>query len=1216
LPLSRLLYQRLHDHLFSSAPAVNGTATAGSDFTPASGQLTFLAGNNTPQTITVPITPDNNVEPDETFTIQLSNPIGATISSAATATILNDDVLPVITIVAGANVQEPNTNGTFILNRTGDLTAALTVNLGVTTGTATSGVDYQAISPTVTFAAGSNTTTINLNALDDDIYEGTESVKLALVAGSAYTIGASSNAEISILDNETQPLLTITPATQSITEKNIGGPANNATFQVQLSGKSATPITVNYTTVNGTATAGSDFTAISGPLTFLAGSITPQTVTVPITPDNTVEPDETFSLQLSNLIGASIGSPVATATILNDDILPVVTITAGTNAKEPNTTGSFVLSRTGDLTTALLVNLAATNGTATSGVDYQPIGSTATFAAGSSSVIITINLIDDDLYEGTENIKLALAVGSAYTIGAIGGTEISIEDNETIPTISITPANQSVIEKNLGDLANSALFQVQLSGKSATAITVDYTTLDGTATADSDFTATSGKLTFSPGKTFQTISVPITPDNTVEPDETFTIQLSNSVGANLPAINQATATIQNDDSLPLVSISPITNLNLPIEQLPNQQTITFNRNGDLTLPLIVKYRLTRLIGSTTQEITNTVTFATGQNTTSIPLAIDSSAVYREIEKDTISLIPDSSYAITPNNPITTFNLGSNQTIPTITISDSEIIEGDSGVTNMRFVVRLSNPSNQSTTVSYQTADGSATAGKDYTASSGTLIFAPKEIEKTINIPIIGDKIVEKNEDFTIILSNPTAGATITKASALGLIKNNDIATVSVAVPDTQAGEPNNPGQFSINLDLAAEIPITVQYALTGTATFGTDYQSLPGTVNFAPGQTSQLVDINVIDDKILEGTETVQLQLKQSPDYQVATGKDTGTVTIADDEIATTNLTTLKSSIFKIENVSSTGTTLKFRKIEHQAFCRNELSLFTVDDDNGTINGIAPGQTGYQNAALQRSQVLFAALSDSPVDLQMDGQIDRYINLGASDKLGLLMVVGSSIDDLNQGAKADVLFSFPTANTGSTYTRYTTNGSIQQLAWEDTKTGGDQDFNDLGLEISIEQAPNVIGTEQQGTKDIVDLRSFTGKKTFDISITGDAFYSNTVGLYKVDDLDGKIDGFKYGDSGYLAAALKRIVTSGVKGTNQSVQLDGGSILAPFLIANNSVANLLAGTTAPVYFGNAIGNADKVDHIRLLGDNKFAFEDLFGGGDRDFNDVVLQIYARP
>jgi hypothetical protein len=1213
------------------------TATIDEDYTVTFDPIVFNPGEPLVKTLSFQITGDRVVEADAVFTITLGTPItvgaseaiGATLGTqiTATGTILNDDTLPSVTIAAGINAKEPNANGNLTLTRTGSTDLPLTVTLNYLGSTATVNTDYQTLPTFVTFAVGQTQAVISVTPIDDDLYEGSESVKANLVNNSSYSVGATRSAEIAIEDNETLPTLTITSASPSIIEKNSGEPANNASFQIQLSGKSATAVTVNYTTVNGTAIAGSDFTATSGQLTFATGSTTPQTILVPITPDNIFEPDETFSLQLSNPIGASISSPF-TATILNDDVLPTITIAARVNAQEPSTTGTFILNRTGDLSSTLTVNLAATPGTAISGIDFQTIATTAIFAAGSSSTIINVNAIDDDFYEGSETVRLAIQTGSAYTLGASTSAEIAIIDNETIPTLIITPTTQSIVEKNSGDPVNSASFQVQLSGKSATAITVDYSTINGTAISGSDFTATTGKLTFAPGSLSQTILVPITPDNTVETNETFSIQITNpiTVGASeaigaIISTTSATATIQNDDvlptvSLPTISIVPIDNSNLPIDQLPNQQTITLKRDGDPNQPLIVNYLLTKLIGDKTQEITNTVTFAAGQSITTIPLTVDSTAIYRELEKDTVTIIGDPNYAIDSLSKPTTISLTNNQTAPTISISDTEIIEGDSGTSNLRFTIQLSSPSAQTTSVSYQTADGSATSNKDYTATNSTLVFAPKEIEKTIDISIIGDKIIEKDENFILTLSNPTSGATLNKATAIGLIKNNDKATVSLTVTDAQAGEPSNPGQFSINIDSATEIPIAIQYALTGTATAETDYQALPGIVTIGPGETSQLIDIDIQNDNILEGTEVVQLKLQPSTDYQIANGKDTGIVSIADDERALPNLTITSASIFKVENGASTGTTLKFRKLEHQAFYRNEVSLFTVDDDNGTIGGIAPDQTGYQNAAIKRSQVIFAALSDSPVDLQLDGQIDRYINLGTSDRIGFLIVVGSSIDEINQGTKADVLFSFPSANTGTNYTRITNKNTVQQLSWEDSKTGGDGDFNDLSLEVSIQQAPNIIDTKQQGTKDLLDLRSFTGQKTFDIGISGDAFYKNTVGLYRVDDLDGRIDGLKFGDSGYLAAALNRTVTNGVKGDNLTVQLDGGSILAPFLVANNSVANVLAGATAPVYFGNTLGNADKIDHIRLLGDNKFAFEDLVGGGDKDFNDVILQISARP
>jgi Calx-beta domain/Domain of unknown function (DUF4114) len=1198
---------------------INGTATAGSDFIPISGRISFAPGNNIPQTILIPIIPDNNIEPDESFSLQLTNSIGASPTGGASVTILNDDGLPTINIAAGLSAQEPNTNGTFILSRTGNTTTTLTVNLTTATSTATSGIDFQAIDTTATFAVGSSTATIQVQPIDDDIYETTEKVGLALLAGSGYTLGTTTNAEISITDNETQPIISIIPTSQNITEKNNGDPANSASFQIQLSGPSATDITVDYATVNGSATAGSDYTATSGKITFATGSITPQTISIPITSDNTVESDETFTLQLSNPIGASIGAiNTATATILNDDILPAITISAGVNAQEPSTTGTFILNRTGDTTSALTVNLAAPTGSASSGIDFQNIGNTITFLAGSNSATVNVIAIDDDIYETAETIGLAIQSGTTYTIGATASAQINITDNEAQPSLSITPSNQSITEKNSGETSNNATFQIQITGKSATPITVDYTTVNGSAQAGSDFTTTSGQLTFAPGSTTpQTVFVPITPDNTVEVDENFTFRLSNAVGASLGT--PATAIIFNDDSIPLpkITINLIGNQDLPVEQLPAQNTITLKRDGDLGQPLTIRYLLSRSIGATNQNTNSSATFAAGQSEITIPLTIDSNAIYREIERDTLTLTADPSYNLDELNKTVTINLGNNLNPPNITISDAEIIEGDSGTSLLRFTARLSSPSAQATTVNYQTNNGTAIAGQDYTASTGSLTFAAKEVEKIVEILVINETIVENNENFTITLSNPSNGTTLSTATATGLIRNNDIPIASLIVTDAQAGEPNDLGQFQIAIAAAAEIPVTITYGITGTATPGTDYITLPVTVTIAPGQTSQTIDVTIQDDSLVESPETVQLQLQPSPNYTITPDRNSGTVAIADNDIAPPQLTTLPSSLFQIQN--GTGvTSLKFRKTNHQASYRNELSLFTVDDSNGTINGITPTQTGYQQAALGRAQIVFSALSDSTVDLQLDGQIDRYLQLGANDRFGLMLVSNSSIDELKRGVNADVLFSFPAANNNNLYTRITPQGTIQQVAWEDAR-GGDGDFNDLGVEISIEQAPNIIGTEQQGSREVIDLRSFTGKKTCDIKITGDAYYSNTVGIYTVDDLDGKINGLSIGDAGYVAAALIRAVASGKKGDDFSVQVDGGTILNSFIVANSSIANILAKTTSTdaVFFGNTVvGNADKADHVRLLGDNKFGFEDLWAGGDRDFNDVVLQIVVRP
>ena len=144
------------------------------------------------------------------------------------------------------------------------------------------------------------------------------------------------------------------------------------------------------------------------------------------------------------------------------------------------------------------------------------------------------------------------------------------------------------------------------------------------------------------------------------------------------------------------------------------------------------------------------------------------------------------------------------------------------------------------------------------------------------------------------------------------------------------------------------------------------------------------------------------------------------------------------------------------------------------------------------------------------------------------------------------------------------------------------------------------------------------MRSVTGTVKADFTVNREAAYNNFVGLYKVDDVSGSIGGLKPGDAGYAQAAVKaRVGGIDLQVANQGTatftdkQLTGGAILAPFLIVNGTVDQVLNGQTNQVYFNYLGANPDKVDHIRLLGNNTFGFEDIFGGGDRDFNDMIVR-----
>lgn len=224
-------------------------------------------------------------------------------------------------------------------------------------------------------------------------------------------------------------------------------------------------------------------------------------------------------------------------------------------------------------------------------------------------------------------------------------------------------------------------------------------------------------------------------------------------------------------------------------------------------------------------------------------------------------------------------------VPTISSASQTIVEGQSGTKNLNYTVNLSAASTSTITVQYATSDISATAGSDYTATNGTLTFAPGETSKTFGVPIIGDTVVESDETFKVTFSNAT-NATISTSPVSGTITNDDsvpappqpslvIAPVSIA--EGNSGLTNM--VFSVTLSAASTSSVTVNYASSnGTATVGSDYVATNGTLTFAPGETSKNITVSINGDTDVEPDETLNLTLSSAVGAIIATATGVGTI--------------------------------------------------------------------------------------------------------------------------------------------------------------------------------------------------------------------------------------------------------------------------------------------------------------------------------------------------
>jgi pimeloyl-ACP methyl ester carboxylesterase len=330
------------------------------------------------------------------------------------------------------------------------------------------------------------------------------------------------------------------------------------------------------------------------------------------------------------------------------------------------------------------------------------------------------------------------------------------------------------------------------------------------------------------------------------------------------------------------------------------------------------------------------------------------------------------------------------------------------------------------------------------------------------------------------------------------------------------------------------------------------------------------------------------------------------------------------SNVIAINSTNPTQS-VQFTTLSHVNSLNNEIGLFRVDDTLGSVNGILPGATGYLQAALGRSQVVFSNLSGN----FFDANSQRQLSFTAGDRFQLYSVQNSTTDQARQNlssgqAVPSILFANPTANGGQAFTSITpngTSGASLNVGWNDG-TNATGNYQDLVIRVEEVTTPAPVGTGLQGTAqgDVLDLRAATGTVQVGTSIRSDASYNNSIGLYRVDDATGRIGTLNPSDPGYAAAALRQaVLTLNKTQTTTQQQLTGGAIYGTFIVANGTVQDFLTtnatnagGDTVPHAYFNYVGaNPDGVDHVRLLGDNKFGFEDFLGGGDRDYNDVVVQ-----
>lgn len=416
-------------------------------------------------------------------------------------------------------------------------------------GTATTADgDYAANSGSGSVAAGGTSTTVTVTVNGDTKLENNETLTVTLSGLSNATAG-DLTATGTVTNDDTQPSLAI--ADVSVTEGNAG--TTTATFTITQSAVSGLATTFDLATADDTAsTADNDYVANGATGVTIPAGATTATFDVAINGDTTAEPNETFFVNLVNATNATIADPQAVGTITNDDVAvsPGLSISNATVREGNSGTTNATFTITSTLAApagGITVDATSADDTATTvDSDYSPILINATILPAMTSTTVTVQINGDTKIESDETffVNLSNAVGATIDDAQGVGT---ITNDDVAPDLSIGDA--SVVEGSSGSTALT--FPIMLSGPApAGGIDFTFSTADGTATvADGDYVAaTNATGSIAAGQSSGSVIVAINGDTTYEPNETFTVTLSNVTQANVTD-GTATGTITNDDFL-------------------------------------------------------------------------------------------------------------------------------------------------------------------------------------------------------------------------------------------------------------------------------------------------------------------------------------------------------------------------------------------------------------------------------------------------------------------------------------------------------------------------------------------------------------------------------------------------------------------------------------------------------------------------------------------
>ena len=825
-------------------------STESSDYTlPADLSFTIPAESNSTSFIIAALS-DALDEFDERLLLTISNPVNATLGSISSSilTITDTNVAPVLALSDNAvSVTEgDNVSIGYSLNNPSEKPITFTYTTSATNQTAVAGEDFVFTSGQIELAPGETSGAIQVETLDDSVDEDDKSFKVIFSASQNVEVNNGTETLVTIVDNDIAPLVSL----------NVSDVTEGQAAQVLVSLSSVSDKTISLDLVSSSNDANNtDYTNINTSFTFNPGE-TSKSISISTIDDALDENDEQVNLVISNFVNTSSNVTNYNFNILDNDDAPSISF-KGQDVNE--NVGSFDISFNLSEVSAKDISFKVQTNTDTASTDdFSSVNTTLNISAGSSSVSQTFTITQDENDEANEVFNVVISSLENVT-AANTSASLTIIDDDGAPNIIIN--NQSVTE------GSSISIPVTLSNSSELPISVEYQSDNGTAIAGEDYTAISGTLTFAPGETQASISLTAIEDGLDEDDKDLNIVFTNPINAELSRSSISVTILDNDDAPSVSAGSPIVNE-------ANNALITFilSDPSDRT----ASFGYTTLDGSAVSSEdyvakSGTITFAPGETIKTLEITLADDSIDEAKESFSLSLTDAINLNIDSIN--SQIFIEDNDDAPIINISDVSVSEG---VGQATLAIALDAESGKVITVDYRTVAGTAIVNSDFAFARETVTFNPGQTLQNINIQLIDDGIRESEENFSVVIESATNASISTNQNSANVIVEDDDLPPTISISGGTALEDFGLVGVEVALTNASAQTISVDVATSdGLAAAGLDYEAYSATLVFSPGETSKLIEINLLSDTLDEFDEDFSVLLSNPVNTSITSASAT-----------------------------------------------------------------------------------------------------------------------------------------------------------------------------------------------------------------------------------------------------------------------------------------------------------------------------------------------------